>query len=70
MPEKTDWKYFITPAFIAREIEGKVEIRNFLTDEWTHIDDPSILRTLSEDGSIVSEEKALETYQHYKKTLT
>lgn len=70
MPEQSDWKYFVTPAFVAREREGKVEVRHILTDEWVPSDTPYILRTLAEDGSIVSEEKALSVHEHYKKTLT
>lgn len=70
MAVRVDWKYYLMPAFIARECDGRVEIRNLVTDEWIPKKDISFIHTLVEDGSIVPEEVALQFHEQYKKTLT
>jgi hypothetical protein len=61
------WKYYVTPAFIARTIPGKLEIRRLDNDQWDdQTTDSHMWRMIQEDGYGVSEEEALNIHKKYK----
>jgi hypothetical protein len=64
-----EWKYVITPAFIARLSPGRLEIRRLDTDEWEACYDLSIHELVARDGTMVSQKKAMAVHKMYKETL-
>ncbi|MBA3237782.1 MAG: hypothetical protein H0T62_05445 [Parachlamydiaceae bacterium] len=69
MEKDKDWKYVVTPGFVARLAPGKLEIRRLDSDQWESCYDPAIHEMVTKDGSIVSEEYALEAHEIFKKSL-
>jgi len=66
---KEEWKYLITPAFVARMASGKLEIRRLDNDEWETNTDISMHESVIKNGTIASEKEANEAHQIFKKTL-
>lgn len=69
MANREQWKYVVTPTFIARFMSGQMEILRLDTDQWEACKDPAIHSMVVQDGTIVPEKEALETHEIYKKTL-
>jgi hypothetical protein len=69
MEKEEDWKYVVTPGFIARIAHGKLEIRKLDNDHWETCRDPALHELVTKDGSIVSKEYALEAHEIFKKSL-
>ncbi|MBS4169807.1 MULTISPECIES: hypothetical protein [unclassified Neochlamydia] len=65
-----DWRYYVTPAFIARTIDGTVEIRRLDTDQWEDKSfNQDIFHLIEQDGYSVSETEALTVHEKYKTLL-
>ncbi len=69
MEKKEEWKYSVTPAFIARSVPGKLEIRRLDNDLWEVCHDLALHEMVTKDGTIVSEKFALEAHETFKKSL-
>ncbi len=69
MKVKEEWKYVITPGFIARLCPGTLEICRLDTDEWEVCHDLSLHELVAKEGTMVSQKKAMAIHQMYKRTL-